>query len=65
MDLDGNNQRRLVARVGSSILVDFHLREERVYWADKHTGAIYKAAVKGGQRQVFMDSWTFNCNGFD
>uniref|UniRef100_A0A671YI11 Epidermal growth factor n=1 Tax=Sparus aurata TaxID=8175 RepID=A0A671YI11_SPAAU len=37
MDLDGKNQRRLVAGVGSSILLDFHFREERVYWADKHT----------------------------
>lgn len=65
MDLDGKNQRRLVAGVGGSILLDFHFREERVYWADKHTGTIYKAAVRGGQRQVFMDSWTISCNGSD
>lgn len=52
MDLDGKNQRRLVAGVGSSILLDFHFREERVYWADKHTGVIYKAPVKGAHRQV-------------
>lgn len=54
MDLDGKNQRRLVAGVGSSILLDFHFREERVYWADKHTGVIYKASVKGVHRQVIM-----------
>uniref|UniRef100_A0A3Q3JAL6 EGF-like domain-containing protein n=1 Tax=Monopterus albus TaxID=43700 RepID=A0A3Q3JAL6_MONAL len=32
MDLDGKSQRRLVAGVGSSILLDFHFREERIYW---------------------------------
>uniref|UniRef100_A0A8D3CZ80 Epidermal growth factor n=1 Tax=Scophthalmus maximus TaxID=52904 RepID=A0A8D3CZ80_SCOMX len=42
MDLDGKNQRRLLAGVGSSILFDFHFREEGVYWADKRTGVIYK-----------------------
>lgn len=54
MDLDGKNQRRLVAGMGSSILLDFHFREERVYWADKHTGVIYKAPVKGAHREVIM-----------
>ncbi len=54
MDLDGKNQRRLVAGVGSSILLDFHFREERVYWADKQSGAIYKASVRGAHRQVIM-----------
>lgn len=52
MDLDGKNQRRLVAGVGRSILLDFHFREERVYWADKHTGVIYKTPVRGAHRQV-------------
>ncbi|XP_071391277.1 pro-epidermal growth factor [Centroberyx affinis] len=56
MDLDGRNQRRLVAGVGSSILLDFHFREERVYWADKHTGVIYKASVGGTQRQKLYSS---------
>uniref|UniRef100_A0A3Q3MM30 Epidermal growth factor n=1 Tax=Mastacembelus armatus TaxID=205130 RepID=A0A3Q3MM30_9TELE len=42
IDLDGKNHRRLVAGAGSSILLDFHFREEKIYWADKHTGMIYK-----------------------
>lgn len=54
MDLDGKNQRRIVAGAGSSILIDFHYREEGVYWADKHTGVIYKASVRGAQKQVIM-----------
>uniref|UniRef100_A0A3B4T8X9 Epidermal growth factor n=1 Tax=Seriola dumerili TaxID=41447 RepID=A0A3B4T8X9_SERDU len=43
LDLDGKNQRRLVAGVGSSILLDFHFRQEGVYWADKHTGKLYSS----------------------
>uniref|UniRef100_A0A3Q1BPG7 EGF-like domain-containing protein n=1 Tax=Amphiprion ocellaris TaxID=80972 RepID=A0A3Q1BPG7_AMPOC len=35
MGLDGKHHRRLVTGVGSSILLDFHFKEERVYWADK------------------------------
>ncbi|XP_056152686.1 pro-epidermal growth factor [Lampris incognitus] len=71
MDLDGRNQRRLVAGVGSSILLDFHYREQKVYWADKHTGVIYKAAVGGMRRQKIFSSeksisglavdWILNC----
>lgn len=52
MDLDGNNQRRLVAGVGRSIFLDFHFRDDTIYWADKQTGVIYKAGVREAQRQV-------------
>lgn len=52
MDLDGKNQRRLVSGVGSSILLDFHFREETVYWADRNTGFIHKVAVRGARKQV-------------
>uniref|UniRef100_A0AAQ6I939 EGF-like domain-containing protein n=1 Tax=Anabas testudineus TaxID=64144 RepID=A0AAQ6I939_ANATE len=56
IDLDGKNQRRLVAGVGSSILLDFHFREESIYWADKHTGVISKASVKGAKKQKLYSS---------
>lgn len=52
MDLDGKNQRRLVSGVGSTILLDFHFREETVYWADRNTGIIHKVAVRGARIQV-------------
>lgn len=52
MGLDGKNQRRLVAGVGRSIFLDFHFRDDTIYWADKQTGVIYKAAVRNAQRQV-------------
>ena len=58
MDLDGRNQRRLVAGVGRAIFLDFHLRDDTIYWADKHTGVIYKAAVREAQRQVISQSNT-------
>uniref|UniRef100_A0A3Q3FLQ0 Epidermal growth factor n=1 Tax=Labrus bergylta TaxID=56723 RepID=A0A3Q3FLQ0_9LABR len=56
MDLDGKNQRRLVAGVGSSILLDYDFRDERVYWADQHTGVIYKASARGAHRQKLYSS---------
>lgn len=56
MGLDGKNQRRLVAGVGRSIFLDFHFRDGTIYWADKKTGVIYKAAVRDAQRQVINQS---------
>ncbi|KAM6953133.1 pro-epidermal growth factor [Aplochiton taeniatus] len=56
VDLDGRNQRRLVVGVGASILLDFHFREGRVYWADKSTGVIYNAFMGGTLRQKLYSS---------
>ncbi|KAM4732701.1 pro-epidermal growth factor [Anableps anableps] len=56
MGLDGKNHRRLAAAMGSSILLDFHFREERLYWADRRTGVIYKASVQGAHRQKLYSS---------
>ncbi|XP_069557874.1 pro-epidermal growth factor [Brachyistius frenatus] len=56
MGLDGRNHRRLVAGAGSSILLDFHFKEERVYWADKQSGVIYKASARGAHRQKLYSS---------
>uniref|UniRef100_A0AAY5KCG9 EGF-like domain-containing protein n=1 Tax=Esox lucius TaxID=8010 RepID=A0AAY5KCG9_ESOLU len=51
MDLDGRNQRRIVAGVGNSILLDFHYIEKRVYWVNTKTGVIYKTAMNGTKTQ--------------
>ncbi|XP_043983171.1 pro-epidermal growth factor isoform X3 [Gambusia affinis] len=56
MSLGGKNHRRLAAATGSSILLDFHFREERLYWADRRTGIIYKASVQGARRQKLYSS---------
>uniref|UniRef100_A0A8C5HL45 Epidermal growth factor n=1 Tax=Gouania willdenowi TaxID=441366 RepID=A0A8C5HL45_GOUWI len=54
--LDGKHHRRLVTGVGGSILLDFHFNEERVYWADRHAGVIYKASVGGANRKKLYSS---------
>ncbi|XP_035983444.1 pro-epidermal growth factor isoform X3 [Fundulus heteroclitus] len=51
MGLDGRHHRRLAAGLGSSIFLDFHVRERQLYWADRRTGVIYKASVQGARRQ--------------
>ncbi|XP_060935029.1 pro-epidermal growth factor [Limanda limanda] len=56
MNLEGKHRRRLLAGVGRSVLFDFHYRDEDVYWADKHTGVIYKASVRGAQKQKLHSS---------
>ncbi|XP_033829603.2 pro-epidermal growth factor [Periophthalmus magnuspinnatus] len=53
MQLDGKRQRRLVAGVGTSIIIDFDYREETVYWADRYTGLIYKAQLGAHKQKVF------------
>lgn len=47
-----------MAGVGRSIFLDFHFRDYTIYWADKQTGIIYKAAVREAQRQVINQSKT-------
>ncbi|XP_068182287.1 pro-epidermal growth factor [Antennarius striatus] len=56
MDLDGKNHRRLATGSGSSILLDFHYREETVFWADQRSGVIYKASVGGANKQKLFSS---------
>ncbi|XP_057705328.1 pro-epidermal growth factor [Corythoichthys intestinalis] len=56
MDLDGKNHRRLVSGVASSMLLDFHFRDERIYWVDKHAGIIYKSSVRGAHKQKLYSS---------
>ncbi|CAN9514614.1 unnamed protein product [Ophioblennius macclurei] len=56
LGLDGRNHRRLAGGVGTSILLDFHFREEMLYWADTHAGVIYKASARGKHRQKLYSS---------
>uniref|UniRef100_A0A672NNW5 Pro-epidermal growth factor-like n=1 Tax=Sinocyclocheilus grahami TaxID=75366 RepID=A0A672NNW5_SINGR len=55
MNLDGD-QRRIVSRVGRSILLDFHLSEGTMFWADTHTGQISRAGLDGTRRQKLLSS---------
>lgn len=56
MDLDGLDQRRVVARAGTSVHLDFHLPSGVVYWANGQTGIISRAATDGTKRQVSLTS---------
>ncbi len=54
MNLDGGEQRRIMSGVGRSILLDFHLSEGTVFWADTQTGQISRAGLDGTLRQVIL-----------
>lgn len=52
MDLDGQAQKRVVARAGTSALLDFHMLSGAIFWADGNTGSISRVDMDGTQRQV-------------
>ncbi|XP_048032997.1 pro-epidermal growth factor [Megalobrama amblycephala] len=54
MNLDGGDQRRIASRVGRSILLDFHLSEGTMFWADTHAGQINRAGLDGTGRQKLL-----------
>ncbi len=54
MKLDGGDQRRIMSRVGRSILLDFHLSEGAMFWADTQAGHISRAGLDGTRRQVLL-----------
>ncbi|CAL8354608.1 unnamed protein product [Merluccius merluccius] len=68
MDLDGGNHRRVLglglggsrgAGLGGSrgaVLLDYHYTQHSLFWADRHTGLIYRAGVTGAPRQKLVSS---------
>ncbi|KAG5270516.1 hypothetical protein AALO_G00193540 [Alosa alosa] len=54
MDLDGLDQKRVVARAGTLVHLDFHLPSGMVYWANGRTGIISRAAMDGTKRQKLL-----------
>ncbi|XP_058653064.1 pro-epidermal growth factor isoform X2 [Onychostoma macrolepis] len=56
MNLDGGDQRRIVSRAGRSILLDFHLSEGTMFWADTQAGQISRAGLDGTHRQKLLSS---------
>uniref|UniRef100_A0A8C1PKT6 Epidermal growth factor n=1 Tax=Cyprinus carpio TaxID=7962 RepID=A0A8C1PKT6_CYPCA len=56
MNLNGGHQRRIISRVGRSILLDFHLSEGTMVWADTHAGQINRAGLDGTRRQKLLSS---------
>uniref|UniRef100_A0A8C2PPS3 Epidermal growth factor n=1 Tax=Cyprinus carpio TaxID=7962 RepID=A0A8C2PPS3_CYPCA len=56
MNLNGGHQRRIISRVARSILLDFHLSEGTMVWADTHAGQINRAGLDGTHRQKLLSS---------
>ncbi|XP_067863226.1 pro-epidermal growth factor [Heptranchias perlo] len=51
IDREGTNHQRLVTNSGISVLLDFHYRNERIYWADTEKGLIQSAFINGTKRE--------------
>ncbi|XP_036406633.1 pro-epidermal growth factor [Megalops cyprinoides] len=51
INADGENQSRIVAGTGTSVLLDFHYTDSRLYWANTESGLIQTSLLNGTQRQ--------------
>ncbi|XP_068259540.1 pro-epidermal growth factor isoform X2 [Nyctibius grandis] len=51
IDTEGTNHERLVADTGQSTLMDFHYREEKVYWVDSERRLLQRIHLNGTKRE--------------
>ncbi|XP_078398820.1 pro-epidermal growth factor isoform X2 [Cetorhinus maximus] len=51
IDIEGTNHQRLVTNSGISVLLDFHYRNGRIYWAVTEKGLIQRAFINGTKRE--------------
>ncbi|XP_078090926.1 pro-epidermal growth factor [Mustelus asterias] len=51
IDIEGTNHQRLVTNSGISVLLDFHYRNGRIYWAVPEKGLIQRAFINGTKRE--------------
>lgn len=47
IDPDGTNYERLVVDAGTSVIVDFHYKQERIYWVDLERQLLQKVFLNG------------------
>ncbi|XP_053317474.1 pro-epidermal growth factor [Spea bombifrons] len=51
IDIDGTHLRKVVAKTGSSVLLDFDSKEQRLYWLDRKRGFIERIYLNGTKRE--------------
>ncbi|XP_075607562.1 pro-epidermal growth factor isoform X2 [Balearica regulorum gibbericeps] len=51
IDTEGTSHERLVADTGQSTLIDFHYREEKVYWVDSERQLFQRIHLNGTKRE--------------
>ncbi|GCB62559.1 hypothetical protein scyTo_0007253 [Scyliorhinus torazame] len=51
IDIEGTNHQRLLTNSGISVLLDFHYRNGRIYWAVTDKGLIQRAFMNGTKRE--------------
>ncbi|XP_051901434.1 pro-epidermal growth factor isoform X2 [Pristis pectinata] len=52
IDREGTNHQRIVTNSGLSVLLDFHYRNGKIYWADTENGLLQQAFINGTNRKT-------------
>ncbi|XP_051821075.1 pro-epidermal growth factor isoform X2 [Antechinus flavipes] len=51
-DMEGTYHKQVVANAGTTILMDFHYRKEKVYWVDLERGLLQKVFLNGTKKET-------------
>ncbi|KAM6147989.1 pro-epidermal growth factor [Erethizon dorsatum] len=51
IDPEGTNHKQLVVDAGVSVIMDFHYKEERIYWVDLETKLLQRVFLNGSRQE--------------